>query len=626
MPERASWTRLRRRPEAWLLLVIVIVGAVFGVTARGFLTLPNVFDLLETYSVQAIIAMGLFVVLVSGGIDISFLATASVAQYCAALLAARVGLPAPVVIAAGLAIGAALGCVNAALIHHLRITSIIATISMMSVSFSLLMFFSGGRSIYDLPDWWTTRVVFYRTELASGDIVRVTLPIVAMAVVAFVTWLLMTRASIGRQIYAMGGNPEAARRIGANIGRLTFFAYGYLGILAALGGMMQAHRVGESVPNALVNNELAILSAAVLGGASLSGGIGTVPGVLLGIVLLAILQNGLNLLGVSAYFFRSSSASPSSSRPRSRSSARAGDGGTGFSGGRRRMADTPQLPGEREGLLRLTRGIPGGHLGLIGLLAALLVLFAVLVPGFLSAATLNSFMYQLPLLGLLSLAMVVPLLTGGLNLAIIATTNQCALAMVFVMRVLLTPESGAGTVAGVVALALVAGLALCVLIGLVTGALVAYTGVHPILVTLGTKSLIDGISIYLTRGMALSGVPEPFSATLNATILGAPLIFVTLIVAAGVVGVILRHTPFGIACAMIGSNPEATRYSSIDTRRVLVGVYTMSSVICFFAALVMLATFNSASADYAQSYLLVTSSPPCSAGSIRSAASGRSRD
>lgn len=304
-PSRTSaLARLRRRPEAWLFGVIVIAVLFFGTTAPGFLTLPNVIDLLETYSVQAIMAMGLFVVLVSGGIDISFAATASVSQYVAALLAARLGLPAPLVIAAGLLIGTALGGLNAALIHFVRIPSIIATIAMMSVTFSLLMYFSGGRSIYDLPEWWTTRITFYETELASGDLVRVTLPIVAMIVVSLGTWALMTRMSVGRQLYAMGGNPEAARRIGISIGRLHFVAYGFLGFLAALAGMLQAHRVGESVPNAMVNTELAVLSAAVLGGASLTGGIGTVPGVLLGIVLLAILQNGLNLLGVSSYFFQ----------------------------------------------------------------------------------------------------------------------------------------------------------------------------------------------------------------------------------------------------------------------------------------------------------------------------------
>jgi len=309
MPERAPHmaarlTALRRRPEAWLLAVILIVGALFGLMARDFLSLANIIDLLETYSVQAIMAMGLFVVLVSGGIDISFAATASVAQYSAALLATQLGLPAPLVILAALAIGTALGCLNAALIHYVRITSIIATIAMMSVTFSLLMYFSGGKSIYTLPDWWTDRIVFWETETASGDLARITLPIVAMTVVSLFTWAWMTRSSLGRQLYAMGGNPEAARRIGINIGRLQFVAYGYLGLLAALGGLIQAHRVGESVPNAMVNTELAVLSAAVLGGASLSGGIGTVPGVLLGVVLLAMLQNGLNLIGVSSYFFQ----------------------------------------------------------------------------------------------------------------------------------------------------------------------------------------------------------------------------------------------------------------------------------------------------------------------------------
>ena len=304
MTRVTALSRLQRRPEAWLLAVILVVGAVLGVAAPGFLTLANVVDLLETYSVQSIIAMGLFVVLVSGGIDISFAATASVAQYGAALLATKAGLPAPVALGAGLALGTALGCINAALIHVVGITSIIATIATMSVTFSLLMYFSGGQSIYNLPDWWSERIVFWQTEDAAGNLTRITLPIVLMAAAALATWLLMTRTSVGRQLYAMGGNPEAARRIGANIGVLHVVAYGFLGFMAAVGGLLQAHRVGESVPNAMVGTELSVLSAAVLGGASLSGGVGTVPGVLLGIVLLAMLQNGLNLLGISSYFFQ----------------------------------------------------------------------------------------------------------------------------------------------------------------------------------------------------------------------------------------------------------------------------------------------------------------------------------
>jgi simple sugar transport system permease protein len=132
----------------------------------------------------------------------------------------------------------------------------------------------------------------------------------------------------------MGGNPEAARRLGVNIAGVQILAYAYLGFMAGLAGLIQAHRVGESVPNALVGHELNVLAAAVLGGASLNGGIGSVPGVVLGVVLLAMLQNGLNLLGVSSYFFQiviglaillSTSITGLSSRPGRRRSSRAAE-------------------------------------------------------------------------------------------------------------------------------------------------------------------------------------------------------------------------------------------------------------------------------------------------------------
>jgi simple sugar transport system permease protein len=296
--------RLQTSHEAWLLLVILVMAILLSFIAPGFLAVGNFVDLLETYSVQGIFAMGLFVVLVSGGIDISFAATASVAQYVTALLAARLHLPPLVCVPAGLLVGVALGCINATLIHYVRVTSIIATIATMSVYFALLMYFTGGKSIYDLPDWWSGRVVFLQWESAQGDLVRITLPIVVMLISALLTWVMMTRTNAGRQIYAMGGNLESARRIGVNIAKLHYLAYGFLGFMAGLGGLVQAQRVGESVPNAMYGSELQVLSAAVLGGASLSGGAGSVPGVLFGIVLLAILQNGLNLMGVSPYFFQ----------------------------------------------------------------------------------------------------------------------------------------------------------------------------------------------------------------------------------------------------------------------------------------------------------------------------------
>jgi simple sugar transport system permease protein len=325
MPELAR--ALRSSTEAWLALAILILATLWALLTPHFLTAANLIDLVESYSVTAILAMGLFVVLVSGGIDISFAATASVAQYVTAYAAVRLGLPPAICIPLGLAVGVALGLLNAVLIHNLRITSIIVTIATMSFYFALLMYFTGGKSIYDLPGWWSNRITFYRTETQAGDIIRVTLPIVVMLGAVLITWLLMNRISAGRQLYAMGGNPEAARRIGISISAMHFLAYGYMGLMAGVGGLLQAHRVGESVPNALVGGELNVLAAAVLGGASLNGGIGSVGGVILGILMLAIIQNGLNLLGVSPYFFQiviglviliSTSVTGLSNRPRRR--------------------------------------------------------------------------------------------------------------------------------------------------------------------------------------------------------------------------------------------------------------------------------------------------------------------
>jgi simple sugar transport system permease protein len=296
--------RFTGRTEIYLAIVILVVGAILSGLSPYFLTVSNLVDLVETYSVTAILAMGLFVVLVSGGIDISFAATASVAQYTTAFVGINFAWPAYLCIPFGLGVGVLLGCVNAILIHFLRITSIIITIATMSVYFGLLMYFSHGRSIYTLPDWLSTRVVFYEAQLASGDTIRITLPIVVMVTAVILTFVLMAGLLAGRQLYATGGNPEAARRLGVNIAGVQLLAYGYLGFMAGLAGLVQANRVGESVPNALVGHELNVLAAAVLGGASLSGGIGTVQGVVLGIILLAMLQNGLNLLGVSSYFFQ----------------------------------------------------------------------------------------------------------------------------------------------------------------------------------------------------------------------------------------------------------------------------------------------------------------------------------
>ena len=304
-PDGASaWSRLRPlagRTEVYLAVVIVVLAAAIGLATDEFLTFRNLFNLLEAYSVTAIFALGLFVVLVSGNIDISFAGTAAVTQYLTARVLVELGGDwATAFLMAG-AIGVLIGFVNAVLVHTLKVISIIITISMMSILFGLLMYFTRGRSIYNLPRWFDDGVVLFSIEFGEADRFDMTLPLIAVAVVAVVTWIMMNRMAIGRQLYALGGNPEAAQRMGCNILGLNLLAYGYMGLLAGVAGIVQAQRVKEVVPNALINSELDVLAAVVLGGASLAGGVGTVAGTLLGIILLAVIQNGLTLLGVSSF-------------------------------------------------------------------------------------------------------------------------------------------------------------------------------------------------------------------------------------------------------------------------------------------------------------------------------------
>ena len=282
-----------RRHDIQIGIIIAIMATFFSTMSPGFLTLGNLMDLLENYSVMAIMAAGLLVVLISGGIDISFEAIAAVSQFLVATILVRFGGNWFTAFALAGLFGALLGVVNALLIYYLGAISVIVTISTMTFYFSILMFVTQGRSIYDLPNWFTSNISF----------LSIPFPVVVAAIALLVTLLLLSQLPIGRQIYGLGGNPEAAKRMGCNIVGLQCFAYGYSGFMAAIAGIVQAHRVEEVVPYALIGRELDVLAAVVLGGASLSGGIGTVSGTVLGILLLAVLQNGLTLLGVSSYSF-----------------------------------------------------------------------------------------------------------------------------------------------------------------------------------------------------------------------------------------------------------------------------------------------------------------------------------
>jgi len=250
--------------------------------------------------------------------------------------------------------------------------------------------------------------------------------------------------------------------------------------------------------------------------------------------------------------------------------------------------------------------VAGTNAGLSALLIALLILFALLIgENFYSAGVLRSMAFQMPELGILSLAMMITLLSGGLNLSIISTANLCALTMAYVLTTFVPEAQGFGWGAWQVA-AVLAGFAVATIIGLINGFVIAYLGVSPILATLGTMTMVKGLSVGLTRGNVISGFPEPIEFIANGTVLGIPFAMFIFVLCAIPVAVMLRRTPFGNAIYLMGSNAEATRFSGVRTRRVIMKIYVLSSLLAGVAGLVMLSRFNSANASYAESYLLVT--------------------
>jgi simple sugar transport system permease protein len=255
-------------------------------------------------------------------------------------------------------------------------------------------------------------------------------------------------------------------------------------------------------------------------------------------------------------------------------------------------------------LMRVGRGGPVMVLSLV-LLALLLIFGLLLGDQLFSVGALQSMAFQLPELGILSLAMMVALLSGGLNLSIIATANLCALTMAYVLT---RHAPGAeGFMWGAwQAIAVLAGIAVATAIGVLNGAIIAYLGVSPILATLGTMTMCKGLSIGLTRGNVISGFPEPIVFLGNGTIGGVPVAMIIFLALCAPVAVLLNKSPFGHKIYMIGSNEKATRFSGVDTRKATLKVYILSSLLAVAAALVMMARFNSANASYGESYLLVT--------------------
>jgi ribose/xylose/arabinose/galactoside ABC-type transport system permease subunit len=225
---------------------------------------------------------------------------------------------------------------------------------------------------------------------------------------------------------------------------------------------------------------------------------------------------------------------------------------------------------------------------------------------FLRGENIQSMALQLPELGIFSLAMMITLLSGGLNLSVITTANLSSLVAALIFTHIYSPEMGGGAGAFIIVFAITATILTSLLLGLLNGFLIAIVGVSPILATLGTMTLYDGIAIAITKGYVLSDFPAGFQFFGTGTLGGVPFSILIFAVCAFFIALLLNRRPFGYATYMLGSNEKATKFSGINVRRMILKTYLISGLLSGVAAIVMSARFNSANAGYGSSYLLIT--------------------
>lgn len=240
--------------------------------------------------------------------------------------------------------------------------------------------------------------------------------------------------------------------------------------------------------------------------------------------------------------------------------------------------------------------------GPLAALAAVLIVFGFASPHFLTGATFGSVAFQLPELGILTLAMLMPILTGGLNLAITFTANIAGLTLAWTLQA----NGGIDAGPGAFVLGSVLALAVGAASGLVMGLVIAFTRAHPILVSLSMMIFLRGLGEFLTRGGDISGFPAFIAPIGHGSILGIPVPLLILIACVIVSHILLSRSKLGFSTYMIGSNIESARYSGINTRKVLVLVYMLSGMMAAVAGIIMLARFNSVRVGHGESYLLIT--------------------
>ncbi len=279
--------------DAGTLLGLVIISVVFAVLTPAFLTGPNWINILQQSSINACIALGMTLVIISGGIDLSVGPVAALSAVLGAALMVA-GVPIVIAVLCALAIGVFCGFLSGALIAWGGLQPFIVTLGGLSLYRALALIFTGGTPIFGLPDEFRA--------LTNGNIMSIPNPVIMVAILALLAWVILNKTPLGEYFMAVGGNPEAARIAGVPVTLTKLSAYMISGLMAAVAAMILIGRLGAAEPTLGNLWELDAIAASAIGGASLMGGRGSIVGTLIGCIILGTLRNGLTLLNVQAFY------------------------------------------------------------------------------------------------------------------------------------------------------------------------------------------------------------------------------------------------------------------------------------------------------------------------------------
>ena len=290
--------------QRMLLLIIIIYGVFVGIKNPGFLQIQTVFDIAKTSSTTMIVAMGLLVVMISGGIDVSFMAIALFGSYTSLYIMIQTGISSLVfAFIVSMLIGVVLGLINAVLINWLKLPPFIITLGTQNLFHGIMTTFISDKSFGSgvLPECMHSfgQGTIFKIATANGS-TGLTVSIIPVLLAGLVTYFILRKTMIGRGIVAIGNDEESARRAGFNPFRIRLFVYAYSGALAGMMGIVYAAQVNALYPNKMVGDELTVVAAVVIGGTKITGGQGKIFGAVLGVLITYLLNSTLIMIGLSS--------------------------------------------------------------------------------------------------------------------------------------------------------------------------------------------------------------------------------------------------------------------------------------------------------------------------------------